>query len=163
VKSEARGASEGSPRHDQRRPVRIFRPSAHRRPAPSGRLRVATCDPVIFDVERPPAFGRLHVVLRLALLVVISWIGHPFGLLWLALPVVAAIFIAQKDGRRYLDEDAPKLTGVLRWIVTMVAYLALLTDRLPGGGRSRCASRSSGRAPRRSARRCSTSCTRFRA
>jgi hypothetical protein len=91
-------------------------------------------DPVTFDVERPPVFRRVHVVLRLALLVVISWIGHPFGILWLGLPVVAAILIAQKGGRRYLDEDGPKLTGVLGWIVAVLAYLALLTDRLPGGG-----------------------------
>jgi Domain of unknown function (DUF4389) len=89
-------------------------------------------DPVVFDLERPPAFRRVHVVLRLALLVVLSWISHPFGLLWLGLPVIAAIFIAQKDGRRYLDEDRPKLTGVLHWIIALLAYLALLTDRLPG-------------------------------
>jgi hypothetical protein len=91
-------------------------------------------DPVTFDVERPPVFRRVHVALRLVLLVVISWIGHPFGLLWLGLPVIAAVFIAQKGGQRYLDEDGPKLTGVLRWILAVLAYLALLTDRLPGGG-----------------------------
>jgi hypothetical protein len=91
-------------------------------------------DAVTFDLERPPVFRRAHVFLRLALLVLISWIGHPFGLLWLGLPVVAAIFIAQKGGQRYLDEDGPKLTGVLRWIVAVLAYLALLTDHLPGGG-----------------------------
>src|SRR6266516_2794879 len=90
--------------------------------------------PVTFDVERPPVFRRVQVVLRLALLIVISWIGHPFGLLWLGLPVVAAIFISQKGGQRYLDEDGAKVTGVLRWIVAALAYLALLTDRLPGAG-----------------------------
>jgi hypothetical protein len=91
-------------------------------------------DPVTFDLDRPPVFRRAHVALRVVLLVVVSWIGHPFGLLWLGLPVIAAIFIAQKDGRRYLDEDGPKLIGVLGWIVSVLAYLALLTDRLPGGG-----------------------------
>ena len=91
-------------------------------------------DPVTFDVERPPVFRRVHVVLRVVLLVVISWIGHPFGLLWLGLPVIAAVLIAQKDGRRYLDENGPKLTGILGWILAVLAYLALLSDRLPGGG-----------------------------
>jgi hypothetical protein len=38
------------------------------------------------------------------LLVVIGWIGRPFGLLWLGLPVVAAILVSQKGGRRYLDD-----------------------------------------------------------
>src|SRR5439155_13825061 len=99
-----------------------------------GRLRLAMSDPVAFDLDRPPLFRRVHVALRLALLLVISWIGHPFGLLWLGLPVIAAIFIAQKGGQRYLDEEGPKLTGVLRWVVAVLAYLALLTDRLPGGG-----------------------------
>jgi len=91
-------------------------------------------DPVTFDVERPPVFRRVHVVLRVVLLVVISWIGHPFGLLWLGLPVIAAVLIAQKGGQRYLDENGPKLTGILRWILAVLAYLALLTDRLPGEG-----------------------------
>jgi hypothetical protein len=90
--------------------------------------------PVAFDVERPPAFQRAHVFLRVALLVVIGWIGHPMGLLWLGLPIVAAILVSQKGGQRYLDEDGPAVTRVLNWIVDLVAYLALLTDQLPGEG-----------------------------
>jgi len=96
---------------------------------------VRTPYPVTFDVERPPAFQRAHVFLRVALLVVIGWIAHPIGLLWLGLPIVAAILISQKGGQRYLDEDGPTVTRALDWILDLVAYLALLTDRLPGGGR----------------------------
>jgi hypothetical protein len=87
--------------------------------------------PVSFDIKRPPVFQRAHVFLRVALLIVIGWIGHPFGLLWLGVPVVAAIFVAQKGGQRYLDEDGPMLTRVFTWILGMIAYLAMLTDRLP--------------------------------
>jgi hypothetical protein len=90
--------------------------------------------PVTFDVERPPVFQRAHVFLRVALLVVIGWIGHPIGLLWLGLPVVAAILVSQKSGERYLDEHGPTVTRVLNWILDLVAYLALLTDQLPGRG-----------------------------
>jgi hypothetical protein len=90
--------------------------------------------PVSFDIERPPVFQRAHVFLRLALLIVIGWIGHPFGLLWLGVPAVAAILVSQKGGQRYLDDDGPKLTSVLGWVVAVLAYLALLTDRLPGRG-----------------------------
>jgi Domain of unknown function (DUF4389) len=89
--------------------------------------------PVAFEVERPPTFQRAHVFLRIALLIVIGWIGHPMGLLWLGIPVVAAILVAQRGGQRYLDEDGPKVTRVLNWVLDLVAYLALLTDRLPGG------------------------------
>jgi Domain of unknown function (DUF4389) len=88
--------------------------------------------PVTFDVERPPAFQRAHVFLRVILLVVIGWIGHPLGLLWLGVPVVAAILVSQKGGQRYLDEDGPTVTRVLGWILAVLAYLALLSDRLPG-------------------------------
>jgi Domain of unknown function (DUF4389) len=88
--------------------------------------------PVTFDVERPPVFQRAHVFLRVGLLVVIGWIGHPLGLLWLGLPLVAAILVSQKGGQRYLDENGPTATRVLNWILDLVAYLALLTDQLPG-------------------------------
>src|SRR5262249_17593563 len=90
--------------------------------------------PVVLDVERPPAFQRAHVFLRVTLLVVIGWIGHPLGLLWLGLPVVAAILVSQKGGQRYLDESGPTVVRVLGWILAVVAYLALLTDRLPDRG-----------------------------
>ena len=90
--------------------------------------------PVAFDVERPPVFQRAHVFLRVGLLVVIGWIGHPLGLLWLGLPLVAAILVSQKGGQRYLDEDGPTVTRVLSWILDFVAYLALLTDELPSRG-----------------------------
>jgi hypothetical protein len=90
--------------------------------------------PVTFDVERPPGFQRAHVFLRMALLVVIGWIGHSIGLLWLGLPLVAAILVSQKGGRRYQDEDGPTVTRALNWILDLVAYLALLTDQLPGRG-----------------------------
>ena len=90
--------------------------------------------PVVFDLERPPAFQRAHVLLRVALLVVIGWVGHPLGLLWIGIPVVAAILVAQKGGRRYLDESGPTVTRVLNWILDVTAYVALLTDRLPGPG-----------------------------
>ena len=87
--------------------------------------------PVTFDVERPPVFQRAHVLLRVALLVVLGWIGHPLGLLWLGVPVVAAVLVAQKGGQRYVDEDGATVTRVLGWILALLAYLALVTDRLP--------------------------------
>ena len=89
-------------------------------------------DPIAFEVQRPPTFDRAHVLLRLALLAVIGWVVQPVGLLWLGLPVVAAFLVAQKGGQRYLDEDGPTVARVLNWILDLVAYLALLTDRLPG-------------------------------
>ena len=87
--------------------------------------------PVVFEIERPTVFDRSHVFLRIAVLIVIGWVVHPVGLLWLGLPVVAAILISRKGGRRYLSEDGPTAIRALNWIVDLVAYVALLTDRLP--------------------------------
>jgi hypothetical protein len=87
--------------------------------------------PVAFEIERPPVFDRAQVAVRIGVLVVIGWIVHPVGLLWVGLPVLAAILISQKGGQRYLDEDGPRVTRVLNWIVDLAAYIALLTDRLP--------------------------------
>jgi hypothetical protein len=74
------------------------------------------------------------VLLRVVALVVLGWIGHPIGLLWLGVPAVAAIVVSQKGGQRYLDEDGPRVTRVLTWILDLIAYVALLTDELPGRG-----------------------------
>jgi Domain of unknown function (DUF4389) len=94
--------------------------------------------PVTFEVvgapPGPPA-GRPHVLVRVALLIVIGWVVHPIGLLWLGIPVVTAILLSQKGGRRYLDEDGPRVTRVLQWILGLVAYIALVTDELPGSDR----------------------------
>jgi hypothetical protein len=95
----------------------------------------STSFPVTLDVERPQKFDRVQVVLRLALLVIVGWIGHPVGLMWLGLPLVAAVLVSQKGGQRYLDEDGPTVTRVLNWLLDFVAYLVLLTDELPGQGR----------------------------
>jgi hypothetical protein len=94
--------------------------------------------PVSFDLERPETMNRSHVFLRVGLLVLASWIagsGGGVGLIYLAVPVVAAILIAQKGGERYVAEDGARVTGWLAFIVGMLAYLALLTDELPGGTR----------------------------
>jgi hypothetical protein len=49
--------------------------------------------------------------------------------------VLAAILIAQKTGERYVAEDGERVTGWIAFVVGLLAYLALLTDELPGSGR----------------------------
>jgi hypothetical protein len=43
---------------------------------------------------------------------------------------VAALLI-QRDGERYLSEDAPRAVRLLRWFASAYGYLWLLTDVLP--------------------------------
>ena len=91
--------------------------------------------PAMFDVARPEKMGRAQVFLRILLVILVSSLagsGDGFGLIYLGLPVVAAILIAQKNGDRYLSEDGETMTKVLAFIVGLLAWVALLTDELPG-------------------------------
>jgi len=91
--------------------------------------------PVSFDVERPRRFERAHIVLRLILLALASVVGGSlFLLVYFVFPLVAAIVVSQKGGDRYLEEDGPRATNALRWVVAVTAYLLILTDRFPAGG-----------------------------
>ena len=94
--------------------------------------------PVTFELDRPPKIGREQVLLRILILVLASWVlgsGGWLGLIALGLPVVAAILISQKGGARYLTEDGDRVTGWVTFIVGVLAYVGLLTEELPGGGR----------------------------
>jgi len=88
-----------------------------------------------FDIARPEKLERPHVFLRILVAVILSILGGAlgwiFGLVYLVLPVVAAVFVSQKGGEKYLAEDGPRVTGWLRWIVSFYAYLGILTDRFP--------------------------------
>lgn len=85
-----------------------------------------------FRVE-PSRLRRLHVAIRLAALVTLGSIGcsSAYWVLYLALPVLAALLISRDGARGYLNRDAPVTIGVLRWLAMAYAYLWLLTDALP--------------------------------
>ena len=91
--------------------------------------------PAVFDVGYQERFDRVQVVMRVVILLLIAIIGIPIWLiLYLGLPVLAALMVSQKDGTRYLAEDATRATRWLRWIMAATAYLWILTDRIPGSG-----------------------------
>jgi hypothetical protein len=90
--------------------------------------------PIAVEVTNPHLFQRVHVFLRILLLVAICAITAPFGwlvsLFYVAIPLLAAVLIAlgQDD---YLTKRGPALTHVFRFVVEALAYLMVLTDRLP--------------------------------
>ncbi|MFT3765673.1 MAG: DUF4389 domain-containing protein [Minicystis sp.] len=94
-----------------------------------------TSYPVFFSITRPERFDRAQVALRLLILAVFSIVGITmgalFGLLYLALPLFAAIAVSTKGGRRFLDEDGPRFARGIRWVMSAYAYMMLLTDHLP--------------------------------
>ncbi len=91
--------------------------------------------PASFDIARPDKFQRPHIVIRILVLIILSLVGSVagllFGLVYLVLPVLAAAFVSQRGAQRFLDEDGPRITGWLRWLIALYAYLAILTDRFP--------------------------------
>jgi hypothetical protein len=86
---------------------------------------------VVFDVAQPERFGRGGVPLRMIVLILFFL---PGSLNWLAalvyLPVTTAVLLRDKGRERFFEEDARRVTDLLRWIVGIYAYFALLTDSL---------------------------------
>lgn len=76
---------------------------------------------------------RIHVVVRLVLLLALGTVGCSsiYWLLYLALPAVVALRIASIGSTRYIAEDSSRITRALRWIAGAYAYLWLLTDAFP--------------------------------
>jgi hypothetical protein len=93
--------------------------------------------PVHLDVRSPLRFDRVQLLLRLALALALGWVGITAGwlacLLYLALPVIAALAISSGDAERFHRDFAPRLWRVLRWLVQFSAYMMLLVDRFPTG------------------------------
>jgi hypothetical protein len=95
--------------------------------------RDMTTHPVTIHVATTPERGRIHVLIRLVLLAGLGAIGCSsiYWLLYLFIPAVAALLIAQKSGARYLSDDAPRIARALSWLAAAYAYLWLLTDQWP--------------------------------
>ena len=91
--------------------------------------------PVVFDISRPERFERIQVFLRILLLIIISIVtvavGWIFGLVYLLLPVLAAILVSNRGRERFIEEEGARVSGWLRWLVAFYAYLIILTDRFP--------------------------------
>jgi len=94
--------------------------------------------PVHVEVAPPPQLERIQLLLRIALAVVLGWLGVTAG--WLAcalyalLPLIAAIAISSAGGTGYATDLGPKLWRVLTWLLQFSAYMMLLVDRFPTGG-----------------------------
>jgi hypothetical protein len=89
--------------------------------------------PVHLTIERGPRPRRIHVLLRLVLMLALGFIGFSrvWGLVYLAVPALVALAIMHRGAGRYLAEDAPRIARGLRWVAAALAYLSLLTDALP--------------------------------
>jgi hypothetical protein len=93
---------------------------------------------VKFDIQQQEKYDRVHVVIRIVLAIVLGAVlsflqpaGFIGGIFYLAVPVVAAILIAQKGAAVYVAEREQNMAMWLRWLFALGAYFNMLTDRLP--------------------------------
>lgn len=93
--------------------------------------------PVQLDVTSPPRYDRVQLAIRVVVSIALGCLGITASwltwLLFVALPVVAAIGVSTRGARPYLDELGPRLWRVLSWLLAFSAYMLLLTDRFPTG------------------------------
>ena len=90
---------------------------------------------VRFNVTRPEKFDRTQVALRIVVILALSLlggiIGWSLGLVYLALPVLAAVLISQKGGARYLEDRGGPAMTLLQWYLALYTYLSMLADKIP--------------------------------
>lgn len=89
--------------------------------------------PVQLQIERTVRPRRIHVVLRLFLMLALGTVslGAFSWMAYLALPPLVALAILQRGAGRYHAEDGPRVVRGLRWLAGACAYLSLLTDVPP--------------------------------
>ena len=88
-----------------------------------------------FDIAPPQKFDRVHIAIRLLIVVILSLLGGVvgwlYGAVYLAVPVAAAILISQRGAEQYLAGANQNMTKWLRYLLAFYVYMGLLTDRLP--------------------------------
>jgi hypothetical protein len=88
-----------------------------------------------FDIAPPQKFDRVHIAIRVLILLILTFalafMEWHYVVVYLAIPVVAAILISQRGAERYLAEANVDMTKWLRYLLAFYAYMSLLTDRLP--------------------------------
>jgi len=91
--------------------------------------------PVHYEVTKPTRFTRLQMLVRLVASAVTSLLGFSLGLfypvVYLVLPVYAAVRLGGRHAADYLRVDAPRVVRLLAWMGVIYAWFALVTDRLP--------------------------------
>jgi hypothetical protein len=81
----------------------------------------------------PSRMDRFPVLIRLVLLVALATAGLSsfYWLLYLVAPMVVALIVSYDGADHYMEQDAPRLARILRWVAGAYAYLWLLTDAMP--------------------------------
>lgn len=93
--------------------------------------------PIQVEVDSPSTFEPIQLLLRGVLAIGLGWIGVTAGwlncVLYLGLPVLAAVAVSTRGAPAYLESIGPRLWRALTWLLSLSAYMLLLTDRFPVG------------------------------
>jgi hypothetical protein len=91
--------------------------------------------PATLETGFPPQFERVQVLYRLLLLVAIGFLhqmlGSLAGVLYLFLPIVAAVSIYRNGGIGLRAEETRSFISVIDWAVSFYAYFLFVIDRFP--------------------------------
>jgi hypothetical protein len=91
--------------------------------------------PVDLVVTPPARYDRVQLALRFALAVALGILGVSTGwftmVLYVGLPVIAAIVISGQGAAYYHDRAGPQVWRVVRWFLDLEAYVMLVADRFP--------------------------------
>ena len=91
--------------------------------------------PVQLEVEPPHVFERVQLLVRLAITIMLAWLGITLGWLWcvafFVLPIVAASIVSARGAEYYTETAGQRLWSVVTWMLAFGAYLMLVTDRVP--------------------------------
>lgn len=101
----------------------------------SDRANVEPPYPVTLEIREASTLERPQLVVRILVFIVIGMLGESTGglflLLYVLLPVVAAVLVTHRQGVNYIGQDAPWLCAVFGWVLALLAYLVFVTDRFP--------------------------------
>ncbi len=89
--------------------------------------------PVEFEVQLPAHTARIHVLTRLVLLLAVGTLGTSalYGAVYLGLPALVALTLAQNGTDDYLTRQGPRVVRILRWLAAAYGFIWMLTDALP--------------------------------
>jgi hypothetical protein len=89
----------------------------------------------VLDIDPPERFDRPQVFLRILILFALGVLGTPLGailgIVYLLVPLVAAMQISARGGERYLTDFAPRYAAALHYLFDGLGYLMFLTDLIP--------------------------------
>lgn len=93
--------------------------------------------PVHYAAERPVRYRRPQLALRVAVFLLLGLVGASVGLIlaiaYIGLAAFAALRFGDSNGAKeaYFERDAPRVLRALTWLGAFLAWLGLVTDKIP--------------------------------